>query len=144
MFGSMHLGISRKTALALKAMSVLSSMDDGLSVPGRELAGHIGTTARFLPQVMKPLVAHDYATSSPGPSGGYRLAVDLTDTTLLQVIEAIEGPFDLGKCISTGGPCPDQASCALHIPWTRAKTAVLTELGSVMLDIMGQSSESEG
>ncbi|NOX23252.1 MAG: Rrf2 family transcriptional regulator [Actinobacteria bacterium] len=140
----MHLGISRKTELALKAISVLSSTAAGQSVPGRELAEQIGTTTRFLPQVMKPLVNHKYATSSPGPSGGYRLAIDLTDTTLLQVIEAIEGPFDLGKCISTGGPCPDQASCALHIPWTRAKTAVLTELGSVMLDVMYQSSESEG
>jgi Rrf2 family transcriptional regulator, iron-sulfur cluster assembly transcription factor len=125
-------------------MSVLSESADGVAVPGRELASLLGTTPRFLPQVMRPLVTHKYATSSPGPSGGYRLAADLADTTLLQVIEAIEGPFDLGKCISTGGPCPDQESCALHIPWTRAKTAVLTELGSVMLDVMGPSSELEG
>lgn len=140
----MHLGISRKTRLALEAMVALSSAAEGVSVPGRELAEQLGTTAHFLPQVMKPLVTHKYVTSSPGPTGGYRVIADLKNTTLLQIIEAIEGPFDLGKCINTGAPCPDQESCVLHIPWTRAKNAVLTELGTVMLDVMGPSSESEG
>ena len=93
---------------------------------------------------MKPLVEKAYVESSPGPTGGYRLGVDLGKTTLLEIIEAIEGPFDLGRCISTGEPCPAQEACALHIPWTRAKNAVLAELGAVTLDVMEPSSEPGG
>lgn len=139
----MRLVLSRKTDLALKAVTHLASTNGEL-LSGRELAQALDTTTFFLPQVMKPLVDHKYVVSSPGPTGGYRLNVGLGETTLLEVIEAIEGPFDLGRCISTGEPCPAQESCALHIPWTRAKNAVLAELGSVTLDVMQSDSEPEG
>ncbi len=139
----MRLVLSRKTDLALKAVTHLASTD-GKLLSGRELAQALDTTSHFLPQVMKPLVDHKYVVSSPGPTGGYRLNVSLGETTLLEVIEAIEGPFDLGRCISTGEPCPAQEACALHIPWTRAKDAVLAELGSVTLDVMESDSQPEG
>jgi len=140
----MRLELSRKTDLALKAMTLLGTIDTTDSIPGHELAVQLGTTTHFLPQVMKPLVIHDYVASRPGPTGGYRLKADLTQTSLLEVIEAIEGPFDPGRCISTGAPCPGQESCALHIPWTRAKNAVLAELGAVTLSVMEPGSETEG
>jgi Rrf2 family protein len=139
----MRLVLSRQTGLALKAVTHLASTNGEL-LSGRELAQALDTTTHFLPQVMKPLVDHKYVVSSPGPTGGYRLNAGLGETTLLEVIEAIEGPFDLGRCISTGEPCPAQESCALHIPWTRAKNAVLAELGSVTLDVMEPGSEPEG
>ena len=139
----MRLELSRKTDLALKAVTFLAA-SSGEPVSGRALAEALDTTPHFLPQVMKPLVDNGYVGSSPGPTGGYRLLVGLGDTTLLEVIEAIEGPFDLGRCISTGKPCPAQESCALHIPWTRAKNAVLDELGAVTLDVMEPNSKPGG
>ena len=139
----MRLELSRRTDLALKALIHLAGVD-GNPVSGRTLASELGTTAHFLPHVMKPLVTQSYVVSSPGPTGGYRLAVDLSEMTLLEVVETIEGPFDLGRCISTGEPCPAQESCALHIPWTRAKDAVLGELGAVTLDVMEPNSEPGG
>jgi len=139
----MKLELSRKTYLALKALSRLAHAN-GEPVSGRELAADLDTTHHFIPQVMKPLVDLDYVASARGPSGGYRLNADLAGTTLLEVIETIEGPFDLGRCISTGKPCPSQEACALHVPWTRAKDAVLAELGAVTLDAIEPSSEPEG
>jgi Rrf2 family iron-sulfur cluster assembly transcriptional regulator len=139
----MRLELSRKTELALKALSRLAAADRQ-PVAGRDLASNLGTSAHYLPQVMKPLVDLNYVSSHPGPTGGYRLRANLMDTTLLEIIEAIEGPFDLGRCISTGEPCPAQESCALHIPWTRAKDAVLAELGNVTLDVMEPNSEPGG
>ncbi len=139
----MRLQISRKTGLALRALVVLAAHNGG-TVAGRELAADLDTTTHFLPQVMKPLVDLDYVSSSPGPTGGYRLIADPAETTLLEVIEAIEGPFDLGRCIQTGKPCPTQETCALHVPWTRAKNAVLAELGAVTLDVLEPGSETEG
>ena len=139
----MRLELSRKTGLALRALKQLA-VADGTKTTGFELAAALGTTPHFLPQVMRPLVAIGSVVSTPGPNGGYSLAVELSEITALDVIEAIEGPFDLGRCISTGEPCPAKESCALHIPWTRAKDAVLAELGSVTLDVMEPNQRSEG
>ena len=138
----MRLEFSRKTGLALKALAQLAA--DEQPVSRHDLAERLETTAHFLPQVMRPLVAAKYVDSSPGPNGGYRLQTNLADVTLLEVIEMIEGPFDLGQCISTGDPCPAKESCALHIPWTRAKDAVLAELGAVTLDVVAPDSQLEG
>ncbi len=129
----MRLELSRRTDLALKAIAVLASAE-GASVLGRDLAERLDTTPHFLPQVMKCLVSNKYVASSPGPKGGYRLDVDPATTTVLEIIEAVEGPFDTARCVSTGEPCPAIDSCALHTPWTRAMHAVLAELGSVTLD----------
>ncbi len=129
----MRLELSRRTDLALKAIAVLAAAE-GASVFGKDLAQRLHTTPHFLPQVMKSLVVHKYVSSSPGPKGGYRLDADPATTTVLEIIEAVEGPFDTARCVSTGEPCPAIDSCALHTPWTRAMHAVLAELGSVTLD----------
>ena len=139
----MRLELSRRTDLALKAMACLAGTG-GESVFGRQLAKQLGTTTHFLPQVMRRLVDLNYVSSTPGPKGGYRLEVDLAATNLLEIIEAIEGPFDLERCVSTGAPCPALDSCALHVPWTRARQAVLAELGSVTLDVIDPDSQSGG
>ncbi len=138
----MRLDFSRKTGLALKALAELAASEQLVS--RRDLAERLGTTAHFLPQVMRHLVAAKFVDSSTGPNGGYRLQTDLAEINLLEVIEMIEGPFDLGQCISTGDPCPAKESCALHIPWTRAKDAVLAELGAVTLDVVAPDSQPEG
>lgn len=139
----MRLKISRKTHLALRAIAYLAA-NNGSPVSGRQLAADLATTPHYLPQVMKPLVDINYVASTPGPLGGYSLAVDLDNAILLDVIEATEGPFDLGRCVSTGEPCPTEEPCTLHIPWTRAKNAVLAELGAVTLDALVPNSELGG
>ncbi len=139
----MRLELSRRADLALRAITRLAQAGDE-PVFGRDLADHLETTQHFLPQVMKPLVELNCVASSPGPRGGYRLVADPADLTLLQIIEAIEGPFDPERCVSTGEPCPDLDSCALHVPWTRARHAVLDELGSVTLDVIDPNSRSGG
>ncbi len=139
----MRLSLSRRTDLALKALARLASAE-GQTLLGRQLSDDLGTTHHYLPQVMKPLVSLNYVSSSPGPKGGYKLEANLATTTLIEVIEGIEGPFDIDRCVSTGELCPAVESCALHIPWTRAKHAVLAELGSVTLEVIGPDSESGG
>jgi Rrf2 family protein len=48
---------------------------------------------RFLLKVLKPLVSAQILYSVKGPNGGYRLARSPNDITLLEVIEAVDGPI---------------------------------------------------
>lgn len=122
----MRLEITRKTDLALQALRVLAETEN--PVKGKDLADRIGTTAPFIPQVMKPLVEAGWVGSDRGPTGGYRLSADLTRTSVLALIEAMEGPTADGNCVLQGTPCPAIDRCAMHDAWSRARAALLTEL----------------
>ncbi len=127
----MKLGLQRKTDLALRAVLVLAEGRERCK--GSKLAERIGTSAQFISQVTSPLVRQGWVTSDPGPTGGYRLAVDLADFSLLQLIEAVEGPTVDDRCVMWGTPCPRAEPCALHDPWQRARDALLGELEATSL-----------
>ena len=94
------------------------------------MAKSIGTTTNYLPQVLKPLVMEGWICSTPGRGGGYRLCTDLDEVSVLEVIEAMEGPAEEDQCVLRGAPCPAPEPCALHDSWVAARGALLRELGS--------------
>ncbi|MFV0526455.1 MAG: RrF2 family transcriptional regulator [Acidimicrobiales bacterium] len=124
----MRLEVTRKSDLAVRALRVLGEGDG--RIKGSTLADAVGSTPGFLSQVVNPLVRAGWVRSDPGPTGGYSLAVDLADVTVLAVIETIEGPTDTGTCVLIDRPCGDSGPCAIHEPWSRALECLLLELAS--------------
>ena len=59
---------------------------------------------RFLLQILRNLVTHGILRSTRGVDGGYTLTRAPEDISLLDVIEAIEGPLDAGEPASDGLP----------------------------------------
>jgi Rrf2 family protein len=122
----MRLEVSRRADLACRALLVLAKQRERLKAG--DLASRIGTTSGFLSQVLTPLVACGWVTSEPGPRGGYRSTPAAGGVSLLDVIEAIEGPTDTEQCVLEDRPCLGAAACPLHRPWDRARGALLDEL----------------
>lgn len=126
-----RLELSTRTDIALRALRHLEAADARCS--NGDVAEAIGTTPQFLPHVIAPLVRAGWVRSTRGPGGGYRLLADLGAVSLRQLVEAIEGPIDDGRCVLADAPCPRDEQCALHIPWQRARAALLTELDGTPL-----------
>jgi Rrf2 family protein len=122
----MRLEVTRRAELAVRALVHLATASD--RVKGGVLAERLGTTAGFLPQVLSPLVARSWVRSDPGPTGGYTLTADLTRLSVLDVVEAVEGPTDTGRCVVEGRACEARDPCALHDAWSRARASMLDEL----------------
>jgi len=122
----MRLEITRRSDLATRALIELARFDR--RTKASELATAIGTTPGFLSQAMTPLAARGWVRSDPGPSGGYLLTADLDEISVLDVIEAIEGPTETGRCVLADRPCGTTAPCALHHPWQQARAQLLGEL----------------
>lgn len=124
----MRLEVTRKSDLAARAMHVLAGADG--RVKGPALAEAVGSTSGFVSQVLNPLVRQGWVRSDPGPSGGYSLMVDLAEVSILAVIETIEGPTVSGRCVLADRPCDETGTCALHVPWMRARALLLSELAA--------------
>lgn len=131
----MRLEITRRADLATRALLVLA--DEGDKLKGGELAERLDASAGFLAQSMTPLVAQGWVRSETGPTGGYALATDLARVSVLEVIEAVEGPTDASRCVLEDRLCAGGGPCALHQPWSKARTLLLAELGATPLAALG-------
>lgn len=129
----MRLEITRRADLATRALLVLADADADERVKGADLAGRLDASPGFLAQAMTPLVNRGWVRSEPGPAGGYRLSASLADVSVLDVIEAVEGETDAGRCVLEDRPCAGGDHCALHVPWARARTQLLDELATTPL-----------
>lgn len=127
----MRLEITRKSDIATRALLALSS--DGSKSKSSELAELIGTTPGFLSHAMSVLVQRGWVRSDPGPSGGYAATFNPEDVSVLDVIEAVEGPTDTGRCVLESRPCGETGLCALHSSWSSSRADLLTKLSSISL-----------
>jgi Rrf2 family protein len=84
--------LSRASAYALGAVLQLSHAPAGMPIPCSQLAKYGQMPERFLLQVLRNLVNHGILISTRGVDGGYALARSLDEISLLQILEATEGP----------------------------------------------------
>lgn len=108
--------------------SVLALAASGERQKAREIAAEMHLPEKFLPQVLGMLIRAGIVRSVAGPGGGYELARDPADISLLEVIEATEGPMRSRKCVLRGGPCALDGTCAVHDSWAEAQSALTAKL----------------
>lgn len=85
--------LSRTVGYAVKATLQLANADNSRPIPCSKIAGQGEMPERFLLQILRNLVTHGILRSTRGVDGGYRLDRPAENISLLEVIEAIEGPM---------------------------------------------------
>lgn len=63
------------------------------------------------------------------------------EVTLLDVIEAIEGPTQMNLCLASGPNCERKSWCGVHPVWKKAQTAFVQELASVSIARLAMESK---
>ena len=92
----MKLELRPRTDLTLRTIAALT---DGQRWQAARLAEQVGTSATYLAHIVGPLTKAGWVHSAPGPTGGHQLVADLDRVSLLDLIEAVEGPTDDGRCV---------------------------------------------
>lgn len=85
--------LSRTVTYAIQAMLQLAESDSKAPVPCSRLAAQGAMPERFLLQILRSLVNHGILQSTRGVDGGYALLKSPDEISVLDVIEAIEGPL---------------------------------------------------
>ncbi|MEQ8784900.1 MAG: Rrf2 family transcriptional regulator [Pirellulaceae bacterium] len=86
--------MSRTVSYAVNAMVTLARTQNHVPIPCRRLAAEGEMPERFLLQILRNLVTHGILRSTRGVDGGYMLIRSPEDVSLLELIEAIEGPIE--------------------------------------------------
>jgi Rrf2 family protein len=105
---------STTTEYAIRGLTEFAGRaPDGLMMLDELVAG-TDLPNDFLRKVFQKLVKGGVLTSSRGRRGGFRLARPPAQITLMDVVEAIEGPHCLDGCVVGLGACNDAMPCGQH------------------------------
>src|SRR3989440_4556233 len=85
--------LTRASSYALHAIEYMAAHKMQKPVASHHIAQARGIPERFLLKVLKPLVSVRVLLSIKGPNGGYRLAKPAHDISLLEILEAGDGPI---------------------------------------------------
>ncbi|MBK9128527.1 MAG: Rrf2 family transcriptional regulator [Phycisphaerales bacterium] len=87
----MRLG--RASSYAIFATAHLAQHMNGKPIQGRDIAEACGVPAGHLLKILQQLVRAQILSSERGPAGGFLLRKGARDITLLEIVEAIDGPI---------------------------------------------------
>lgn len=107
--------ITLESDYALRILSALANHND--RVDAKTLSDEISVTQRFTLKILHKLVQSEFVKSYKGVRGGYTLNIPPEKITLRAVIELIDGPIIISRCLENGEGCslnPDKTSCIYH------------------------------
>jgi len=113
------MGVTRRSDYALVAMGELASRDRDL-LSASAIAAETGLPDSLLRNLLKTLARAGMLTSVRGPFGGYALARPASDITVLEVVEAIDGPVEFVQCCGRGEETGEGHAC-LHASHCRIR-----------------------
>jgi Rrf2 family protein len=119
--------ISRRADYAIRVILDLSSASGDGRVPTQEIATRQKIPSPFLAKIISQLSVAGLVNTYRGAGGGVTLAYPPSEISLLQVIEALEGPIRLNRCVIEPSACPRNHNCPVHHIWAQAQ-ADLTSL----------------
>jgi Rrf2 family protein len=118
-----------KTGLhAVRAIVALAKLPDGVYAGAARIAQEIGAPQNYLGKLLKALAEGGLVESQKGLGGGFRLARDPQEISLLDVIEPIEHISRWSGCILGRPECSEINPCAIHQRWKAVRDGYLRML----------------
>jgi Rrf2 family protein len=120
--------ITRQADYAARAVLYLSNIGAGRSLATSQVAREQKIPPAFLSKILARLTQAGITQAARGRYGGVKLARAPQDITLLEVIEAIDGPIRLIDCAGSSSACPFSDSCPMRPVWCGAQQEIIATL----------------
>ena len=126
------LRVTKLTDYATVVLTVLAARP-GDVLSAAELAEQAGLEVPTVAKLLKPLSQAGLVAAFRGSNGGYRLSRAAADISLVEIVEAMEGPLGMTECSLHAGNCGIEHSCGVRANWRRINDVVADALRGVTL-----------
>ena len=130
------LRMSKETDYGIILLARFASGDRRLKQSARQLASETQLSLPMVSKVLKILARQGFLISHRGVKGGYNLARPADRISVVEIIDAIEGPIAMTECIESPGECCHEPLCQLQSNWRRINEAVTQALSGIKLSDM--------
>lgn len=107
--------ITLESDYALRILTAMASYE-GVT-DAKTISTDTSVTIRFTLKILHKLVTGGLVQSYKGVNGGYKLKASPSEITLKMVIELIDGPIAIARCLDSDGSCSlncDKSACNYH------------------------------
>lgn len=127
--------ITQETDYAFRILLFLSRLGQGTKVDAKTISETEGVTLRFTLKILRKLTISKIVVSFRGVNGGYALNNAPENITMKEVIEAIEGPIFLNKCLYDKNNCnlARSSSCKLHKAFSGIQNKIVDDFATTTL-----------
>lgn len=125
--------ITLETDYAVRIVDTLARQPGRMGA--KAIAEKACVTLRFSLKILRKLVASGIVRSYKGAQGGYELARALEEISLNDILETIEGPYVLNRCLHGDFECTrrPEKDCPYHCLFARISEQVQQQLKSVKI-----------
>ena len=133
--------ITLESDYALRILGALATHED--KIDAKTLSDEISVTPRFTLKILHKLVQNDWVISYKGVKGGYKLNIPPEKITLKMVIELIDGPIAISRCLESSECCSmiqDKTSCIYHHIFDTISTDLAKKLNGITIsDVLNKN-----
>ena len=133
--------ITLESDYALRIVTAIA--EEGDLIDAKTLASKTQVTQRFTLKILHKLVLGELIASQKGAKGGYLLKRTPSEITLKDVIELIDGPIGIARCLGSAESCSlnsNKNACAFHHIFDKLSTEVSSKLASITIaDILSKN-----
>ncbi len=125
--------VTRETDYAVRCVLYLAR-ERNLIASVTEIAGVMHIPKTFLAKILQRLVRGGIVASIRGMKGGFHLIRKPAEITLLDIMEAIQGPACINVCAVESKQCRLSSTCAVHPVWVEIRKEVEKRLKKETID----------
>ncbi len=134
--------IRRDTEYGIRALVHLASHPGG-PVSAGEIAASQDVPIEFLQKILQKFTRCGFVSSHRGAQGGFTLAKDPRQISVLEIVEAVQGKIAVNRCFLGRDGCPRAPKCPLKENWFQVEQMIADFLGGVTLqDLVDQLREA--
>jgi Rrf2 family protein len=122
--------ITRQADYAVRAVLYLALLGEDKRAATSQIAQRQQIPPSFLAKIVSQLSVAGLLRTSRGARGGVSLARSPEEISLLEVVEAIDGPILLNECVSQNGACVFGDDCPMRPIWCEAQSELVSRLRS--------------
>ena len=111
-----------------RAMIYLSQLEPTQRAATSQIADVQHIPPSFLAKIISQLSIAGLIHTSRGARGGVSLARSPEDISILEVVEAIDGPIALNECTSASGTCQFGEDCPMRPIWCDTQDELINKL----------------
>ena len=136
--------LTRAADYAVRVMVHLAGQPADIRVSRAELAAAAECPDQFMSKVLQNLIRANLLISRRGNVGGFELSPEGREATVLDVVEAVEGPILLNLCLVSETACARKPQCPAHCVWRDAQLALTRVLsGARICELAGRATGRE-
>jgi Rrf2 family protein len=121
---------SKTGEYAIRAILFLARQPKDKLIMSSEVAEKEDIPTHYLAKILQRMAKYGYVDSFKGRGGGFKITELAKKSSILEIVERVEGPVINLKCITGLKECDEENPCPLHQEWADLRNKIYNLISS--------------